>query len=211
MCIPGHAIKQGWLGARTTVLHGGEGPIGCVRWSGSLIAWSNPLGVQVQRVETLLMSQTLWRTLLQAMEPLLMQCLHQHTFADAVAHQHTFADAVCLHQYTHQHYTLSHRCMTQPPTDAFATSPPLEAQAPPRPPPQRRSIGTPTACTSAGKAASRSCKHSTQRRHRLRPRGWAPQPPSSRPRSSSVRCRCWGRFPSVQTWHTWRPALTMRR
>ena len=37
---------QGWLGSRDTVLHSGDGPISCVRWAGSLIAWTTPAGAK---------------------------------------------------------------------------------------------------------------------------------------------------------------------
>ena len=39
---------QGWLGNRDTVLHSGDGPISCVRWAGSLIAWTSPAGTKVR-------------------------------------------------------------------------------------------------------------------------------------------------------------------
>lgn len=33
--------EKGWLGNKETVLHDGEGPIWCVEWRGTLIAWAN--------------------------------------------------------------------------------------------------------------------------------------------------------------------------
>ena len=41
------AAPQGWLGSKDTILHSGEGPLQDVKWSGSLIAWANDLGVKV--------------------------------------------------------------------------------------------------------------------------------------------------------------------
>jgi hypothetical protein len=39
--------RQGWLGSKDAILHSGEGPIQAIKWSGTLIAWANDLGVKV--------------------------------------------------------------------------------------------------------------------------------------------------------------------
>ena len=38
---------KGWMGARDHVIHSGEGPVRCVRWCGTLIAWANDAGVKL--------------------------------------------------------------------------------------------------------------------------------------------------------------------
>ena len=39
-------MLQGWLGIKDTVLHSGEGAIQCVRWSSTLIAWTNAVSTK---------------------------------------------------------------------------------------------------------------------------------------------------------------------
>lgn len=39
-------MLQGWLGIKDTVLHSGEGTIQCVRWSSTLIAWTNAVSTK---------------------------------------------------------------------------------------------------------------------------------------------------------------------
>ena len=38
---------QGWLGSKDAMLHAGEGTIQTARWSGTLVAWANNIGVKV--------------------------------------------------------------------------------------------------------------------------------------------------------------------
>ncbi|KAK9800354.1 hypothetical protein WJX73_009236 [Symbiochloris irregularis] len=44
--------SRGWLGSKDATLHSGEGPIHIARWSGSLVAWANDLGVKVYDTST---------------------------------------------------------------------------------------------------------------------------------------------------------------
>lgn len=37
----------GWFGRKENILHSGEGPIYSIKWRGSLIAWSNDIGVKI--------------------------------------------------------------------------------------------------------------------------------------------------------------------
>ena len=39
--------KRGWFTSNDTVLHEGEGPVQCVQWTGSLVAWANDYGVKL--------------------------------------------------------------------------------------------------------------------------------------------------------------------
>ena len=39
--------EKGWLGAKETILHSGEGPIWATRWHDSFIAWANDEGVRI--------------------------------------------------------------------------------------------------------------------------------------------------------------------
>jgi hypothetical protein len=41
-------VLQGWLGIKDTVLHSGEGAIQCVRWSSTLIAWTNAVSTKAR-------------------------------------------------------------------------------------------------------------------------------------------------------------------
>ena len=38
---------QGWLGSKDATLHAGEGAIHTARWSGTLVAWADNVGVKV--------------------------------------------------------------------------------------------------------------------------------------------------------------------
>ena len=38
---------KGWFSYNDQIIHGGEGPIHCVKWRGSLIAWANDVGVKI--------------------------------------------------------------------------------------------------------------------------------------------------------------------
>ena len=38
---------QGWLGSKDATLHAGEGTIQTARWSGTLVAWANNVGIKV--------------------------------------------------------------------------------------------------------------------------------------------------------------------
>ena len=41
-------LFQGWLGAKDTMIHAGEGPVTIIRWAGTLVAWANNLCVRVR-------------------------------------------------------------------------------------------------------------------------------------------------------------------
>eukprot|EP00003_Mantamonas_plastica_P008957 TRINITY_DN1809_c0_g2_i1.p1 TRINITY_DN1809_c0_g2~~TRINITY_DN1809_c0_g2_i1.p1 ORF type:complete len:753 (+),score=264.63 TRINITY_DN1809_c0_g2_i1:263-2521(+) len=43
---------KGWFSSKNNVLHKDEGPIYCVKWRGSLIAWANSLGVKIFDLHT---------------------------------------------------------------------------------------------------------------------------------------------------------------
>lgn len=47
--IYGYGISrlQGWLGSKDATLHAGEGTIQTARWSGTLVAWANNVGIKV--------------------------------------------------------------------------------------------------------------------------------------------------------------------
>ena len=50
MCINDRFLvraSQGWLGNKEAVLHAGEGAIQTARWTGTLAAWANSVGVKV--------------------------------------------------------------------------------------------------------------------------------------------------------------------
>lgn len=40
--------RKGWIIQKEVIVHEGEGPIDCIRWSGNVLAWANDWGVKVQ-------------------------------------------------------------------------------------------------------------------------------------------------------------------
>ena len=43
-------FEQGWLGAKDSIIHAGEGPVPIIRWAGTLVAWANNICVRVRLV-----------------------------------------------------------------------------------------------------------------------------------------------------------------